>query len=76
MRPIFSKRFDIAGMEVLRVARLSLLGKYVPLGSLRGGPGGRCLLVLLAAHATGRMLFSLAVRQEQRLHRLYQWLRR
>jgi len=76
MKQLMSKRFDLAGMSIFRVARLSLLGKFFPLGGMRGGPGLLPLLVLVALHGVGNWIFRFAARHEARLHRLYNRLRR
>lgn len=72
MQKIFTASYDISGNSVGRLARLCALAKYVPIGNLRGGPGLRWLLTMFLLHAFGKTLFSLIIRQEQRLHRLYQ----
>lgn len=69
---ILSRQFDIDGNGIGRVVRLCGFARFVPIGNLRGGPGLRCLLVLLVLHFAGRQLFSILIRQEQRLQRMYQ----
>ncbi|HBT96812.1 MAG TPA: hypothetical protein DEB25_03810 [Desulfobulbaceae bacterium] len=76
MKQLMTNRFDLAGMSVFRLARLSALGKFLPLGGMRGGPGLLPLLLLLALHGAGNCFFPFAVRHEARLHRLYNKLRR
>ena len=73
---IFTRSFDIEGNQISRVCRLSLLAKILPVGNLRGGPGIRCLLTLLVVHLFGETIFSLAIRQEARLHRIYLYINR
>jgi hypothetical protein len=68
---LMNSRFDLVGMSIFRLARLSLLGKFLPLGGLRGGPGMLPLLTLVALHGAGRWIFSITQRHEARLHRLY-----
>ncbi len=68
--------YDIGRGEIVRISRLSLLNKFIPLGHLGGGPGLRCLLVLFVVHRFGNPLFRILMLQEERLTRLYVWLRR
>jgi len=76
MKKLMSNRFDLAGMSVFRLARLAFLGKFLPLGGMRGGPGLLPLFVLMALHGMGNWFFPFAIRHEARLHRLYNKLRR
>ena len=71
-KKIFTTSYDLGGNPVGRLARLCALAKYLPIGNLRGGPGLRWLMTMLLLHTFGRGLFGLIIRQEQRLHRLYQ----
>jgi len=76
MKKLMSNHFDLAGMSIFRLARLSLLGKFLSFGGMRGGPGRLPLFVLMLSHSAGNWLFPFAVRHEERLHRLYNKLRR
>jgi len=76
MKKLMTNRFDLAGMSIFRLARLAFLGKFVPLGSMRGGPGLLPLFVLMVLHGAGNLFFPFAARHEARLHRLYGKLRR
>jgi hypothetical protein len=76
MNKLMTNRFDLAGMSIFRLARLSLLGKFFPLGGMRGGPGLLPLFVLVVLHSVGNWFFPFAVRHEARLHGLYNRLRR
>lgn len=71
-KKIFTTSYDLCGNSVGRLARLCAMAKFVPIGNLRGGPGLRWLVTMLLLHTFGRGLFGLIIRQEQRLHRLYQ----
>ena len=76
MKKLMTNRFDLAGMSIFRLARLSLVGKFFPLGGMRGGPGLLPLLVLVVLHSIGNWLFPVVGRHEGRLYRLYNRLRR
>jgi hypothetical protein len=67
---------DLTGNRFQRVFRLNLLDRIVPLGIVRGGTGLKPALVLLFLHRCGGPLFSLLIRYERHVHRLYQLLRR
>ena len=75
-KEIFSDRYDIEGSSVFRLCQFAVLAKFFPVGNLRGGPGIRCLVVLAVLHSFGARIFTLAIRQEARLHRLYQAINR
>lgn len=70
MKRIFTARYDLQGLDILRLARLALLGKYLPLGNLLGGPGARCLGVLLFLHYLGYPFYTIITRHGHRLQRL------
>lgn len=76
MKSIVTKRYDLQGQSILRLARLALLGKYLPLGNLLGGPGARCLAVLLFLHSFGYPFYLLVARYGHRLQGIRQRLRR
>lgn len=67
---------DLTGNRFPRVFRLNLLDRLVPLGIVRGGTGLKPALVLLFLHSCGRLLFTVLIRYERQVHRLYQLLRR
>lgn len=69
-------RNDIRGNSFIRVVRINVLNKLVPLGNYRFGVGLRPALVLLVLHYFSRPLFYLLVRYEHQLHRMYQKLRK
>jgi hypothetical protein len=76
MKRIVTARYDLQGQGILRLARLALLGKYLPIGNLQGGPGARCLGVLLFLHYLGYPVYLLLARYGHRLQALRRWLRR
>ena len=53
MKPVLNSRYELMGNEMSRLIKISAIGKFVPIGNLRGGPGGRCLCVLTALHYFG-----------------------
>lgn len=64
-------RYDIAGNNIIRVSRLSHFARFIPVGNLGGGPGGRCLLVLLMLHSpVGRFLYWFKARYSSQAERL------
>lgn len=67
---------DLAGNRFARVFRLNMLDRIVPIGILYGGTGLKPALVLLFLHRFGRPCFTLLIRYESQVHRLYQLLRR
>ena len=71
MKKLVTAQYDLQGLGILRLARLALLGKYLPLGNLLGGPGARCLAVLVFLHYLGRPFYLLIAHHGHRL----QWLR-
>ncbi|MGB5231352.1 MAG: hypothetical protein WBN83_07520 [Desulfoprunum sp.] len=72
---VMSRRFDLAGFDCLRVTRLLMLNRIIPIGNFGGGGGVRCLVVLAVLHLLGRPLFTILIRYEQRLHSLYMFLK-
>jgi hypothetical protein len=63
-------------METGRTLRHALLAVFIPTGNGAGGAGRRFLCIMWGIHHLGGLLFPLLVRQEDRLHRIYQRLRR
>lgn len=53
MKPVLNSRYELMGNEMSRLIKISAIGKFVPIGNLRGGPGGRCLCVLSVLHYFG-----------------------
>jgi hypothetical protein len=75
-RHITGKNFDLGEGEIGRIIRVLLCGKIMPLGNLGGGARLRGLIVLLFSHAFGGIIFPLLVPFEDKLHQLYQRLRK
>jgi hypothetical protein len=73
---VTSNQYDLGKGEIVRILRIVLCSKIIPLGNLGHGTTLRGLFVLLISHTFGGVLFPLLVRHEDRLHRLYQRLRR
>lgn len=71
-----SRNFDLGGFECLRVARLLMLNRIIPIGNFGGGGGVRCLVVLAILHLLGRPIFRLLIHYEHRLHSLYMFMKK
>lgn len=76
MKRIFTKSFDLEGIEHFRVMRLTMMSKIFPLGNFTTGPGGKCLLVLAFLHYLGRPCFWIYTRYEEQLYPLLQRVKR
>jgi hypothetical protein len=72
MKSVLNKRYELTGYEHSRLLKMALIGKVVPIGNLRGGPGVRCLAVLTVLHYLGHPGYWILVRYGHRL----QFLRR
>ncbi|WP_457576698.1 hypothetical protein [Desulfomarina sp.] len=70
MKTVLTKRYDLQGNELARLAKTALLSKWIPLGNFRGGPGARCLVTLAVLHYFGRILYWLLGRHGDRLRLL------
>ncbi|MBU1567609.1 MAG: hypothetical protein KJ630_18530 [Proteobacteria bacterium] len=70
MKSSLNSRYDIDGLEISRLARVALWSKFVPMGNFHGGPGGRCLAVLILLHYLGYPMYLLLARYGHRLHLL------
>ena len=62
MKSLLDRRYDIRGNELVRVVKLSLFARLVPVGNLRGGPGMRCLAVMFVLHYLGAPLYAFLAR--------------
>ena len=76
MKPVFNSRYELKGYEMSRLIKISAIGKFVPIGNLRGGPGGRCLCVLTLLHYFGYYGYWLRARYGHRLNGIKPILRR
>lgn len=70
MKGTLNNRYDIEGLEIIRLARLALWAKFVPMGNFRGGPGARCLLVLMFLHYLGNAAYKVLARHGHHLQPL------
>ena len=68
MRNIVTKRFDMEGLELSRLAKFAFCSKVLPMGNFRGGPGARCLIVLTFLHYFGYLFYLILARFGHRLH--------
>lgn len=75
MKKAFNARFDITGNELSRVMKTTSVARFFPLGNFGGGPGLKCMLVLMLVHYFGRPVFWLLTKHEDKLHRVYQKIR-
>lgn len=76
MKRSFNSRFDLTGYEMARLLKISVFGKIVPIGNLRGGPGGRCLCTLSLLHYFGFWGYWLKAKHGHRLDRVKPLLNR
>ncbi|MEN8191149.1 MAG: hypothetical protein ABFS19_14985 [Thermodesulfobacteriota bacterium] len=75
MMKITDRYFQPTGLEVSRLTSMSSLNKFIPMGAWNGGPGLKCLVILMLNHKLGRLVMPFAMRHEMRLHRLINRLR-
>ena len=68
--------YDLGEGEIFRIFRTLLCSKIIPLGNFGGGARLKGLLVLLVSHTFGGIIFPLLVRHEDKLHSLYQRLKK
>lgn len=71
-KKITSASFDISGNSIFRLTRFYILSRVIPMGDNRGGPGWKCLLVLIVYHYFGRHIYWF----DGRFHRITNLLRR
>ena len=64
-KKIMSTRFDLGTSSMFRVLHHYTLSRFVPMGVYRGGPGLKCILVLIATIVVGRPLYYLSLRFER-----------
>lgn len=70
MSTVHNDRYDLAGIELSRLIKTAIVGKIIPMGNFRGGPGGRCLVVLALLHYFGYPAYRLLAQHGQRLRLL------
>jgi hypothetical protein len=73
---ITGKNYDLGKGEIGRIIRTLLCSKIIPLGNLGGGAQLRGLLILFLSHRLGGIIFPLLVPFEDKLHRLYQRIKK
>lgn len=73
---ITGKNYDLGEGEIRRIIRTILCGKIIPLGNLGYGADKKGMLVLLLSHSLGGIIFPLLVPFEDKLHSLYQRIRK
>ncbi len=76
MRRVLDRNYQLGGNELPRLLRTTLLSRLIPCGNWRGGPGMRCLAVLLLLHSGGRPLYLMIAHYGERLRPLRQRLAR
>jgi hypothetical protein len=67
MNKILNKNYDLQGLEISRIAKMTMIGKLLPLGNLRGGPEIRHLLILNLLHHYGYFMYLFLARYGQHL---------
>lgn len=75
MQKVANQRLEAGRGDILRLSRLNMLARIVPLGNFAGGPGWRCLATMMVLHYLGRPLFIILVRYETQLTALYRRLK-
>jgi len=65
-RPITTRRFDISGAEMPRVAKHALISRFAKYEDFSGGPGFRNLATAFAVHYGGGLLVWIFSRFERR----------
>ena len=73
---VTGNNYDLGEGEILRIIHTLLCNKLIPLGNLSYGADKKGQLVLLLSHQLGRFIFPLLVRFEDKLHQLYQRIRK
>lgn len=73
---VTGKDYDLGEGEITRIIHTLLCNKLIPLGNLSYGADKKGQLVLLLSHKLGQFIFPLLVPFEDKLHRLYQRIRK
>lgn len=66
-RFITSKRYDVTGCDIFRIAKHFFISKLGPYDNFAGGPGRMCLTVLLLMHLFGRVISWTLIESEHRV---------
>lgn len=67
MSTVHNDRYDLEGIELSRLIKTAIVGKIIPMGNFRGGPGGRCLVVLALLHYLGYPAYRILAQYGHRL---------
>lgn len=62
MNRVLKKNYDLQGLEISRLAKITLIGKILPLGNLAGGPGTRDIIILSLLHYFGYPVYLFLAR--------------
>jgi hypothetical protein len=73
---VTSSNYDLGNGEIGRIIHTLLCNKVIPLGNLGSGSTVKGQLVLLLSHSLGGFIFPLLVPYEDKLHQLYQRIRK
>ena len=73
---VTSPNYDLGEGEIGRIFHTLVCNKIIPLGNLGHGATLKGLLVLLLSHKLGQFIFPLLVPYEDKLHQLYQRMRK
>lgn len=67
MSTVQNSRYDLGGLEISRLIKTVIFSKIMPMGNFRGGPGGRCLVVLALLHYLGYPVYRILAQYGHRL---------
>ena len=62
MSKVLKKNYDLQGLEIHRIIKVTVLGRILPIGNLPTGPGARFLIVLSLLHHFGYPIYMLLAR--------------
>lgn len=72
MSKVLKKNYDLQGLEISRIIKMTLLSKIVPVGNISTGPGARFLIILSVLHHCGYPIYLLLARFGHRINKLRQ----
>ncbi len=75
MQKVVNKRLEAGRGDILRLSRLAILNRCIPLGNFAGGPGWKCCATMAVLHYLGKPLFICLIRYENKLTALYRRLK-
>lgn len=67
MNTVHNRRYDLSGTEISRLIKIAIFSKILPMGNFRGGPGGRCLVILSLLHYCGYPVYRILAQYGHRL---------